>query len=70
MNLFGPPFSRFRKILWLVCFVMALVHAPGCFIDGIAPDKVIEHAVAVTINLFACWLSFDTTWEKKPEDEK
>lgn len=70
MILFGPPFSKFRKILWIVCFVMALVSAPGCFIDGVAPGKQREYAFWTAFNLFACWWSFDQTWEYEKDEEE
>ena len=63
----GPFFSKRRKVLWIVNFAFALVSAPGCFVDGVAPNLVIQYAAIVTINLFACWVSFDSTWEKVGE---
>ena len=68
MDLFGKPFSKLRKILWIICFVAALVAMPGCFIDGVAPGKVMQYSFCVVINLFACWISFDQTFEHKDDE--
>jgi hypothetical protein len=69
MSLFGPPFSKFKKFLWILTFAAALINAPGCFINGVPVDVARKCAFWTAFNLFACWLSWDSTWEKKKEEE-
>jgi len=69
MSILGQNYSKRRKAIWIMNFAFALVSAPGCFIDGIAPNLVIQYAAIVTINLFACWISFDSTWEYEKDKD-
>lgn len=60
------PFSRYRKICWCWCLFVACFNMPGVFASQNGKNM---HLIWVIFNLAACYLSFDQTWEKKPEDD-
>lgn len=60
------PYSRFRKFIWIYCLVAAGFNIPGIFMDQNGKNF---HLIWVILNLGVCYISFDQTWEKKPEDD-
>lgn len=60
------PYSRFRKFVWGYCFVVGILNIPGIFANQNGKNS---HLIWIILNWGVCYLTFDQTFEKKPEDD-